>query len=82
MTVGNGERYHKARHRHNQLACLLHESYYCNHRLAPDFRDQTAGLAAWLLHILFMDTPFPTQLWFLLRGFPQKGPTHLCGVSP
>jgi len=32
---------------------LLHESCDCNYRLAPDFRDQTAGLAAWLLDILF-----------------------------
>jgi hypothetical protein len=38
-----------------RLAYLLHESCYCNHRLAPDFRDQTAGLTAWLLDILFKD---------------------------
>jgi len=31
----------------------LHESCDCNHRLAQDFCDQTAGLAAWLLDILF-----------------------------
>ena len=38
-----------------RLAYLLHESCYCNHRLAPDFRDQTAGPAARLLDILFKD---------------------------
>ena len=38
-----------------RLAYLLQESCYGNHRLAPDFSDQTAGPAAWLLDILFKD---------------------------
>ena len=50
-----------------RLAYLLQESCYGNHRLAPDFSDQTAGPAAWLLDILFKDvsladsTPGPTS---------------------
>ena len=38
-----------------RLAYLLQECCYGNHRLAPDFSDQTAGPAAWLLDILFKD---------------------------
>jgi hypothetical protein len=40
-----------------KLAYLLHESCYCNHRLAPDFRDKPAGLGAWLLDVLFKEPP-------------------------
>jgi hypothetical protein len=58
---------------------LLHESCYCNHRLAPDLSDQHS---AWLFDILCKDAPLPTRPCFVLRGFPQKGPAHLLGVSP
>ena len=56
---GNRGRYHKPRHRHNQtsVSASCHESRYTNHRSAPDFRDETAGPAAWLLDILFKDAP-------------------------
>jgi hypothetical protein len=65
-----------------RLAYLLHENGYCNHRLAQDFHNQTAGFAVWLLDILFRDAPLPTQPWFVLRGLLQKGPAHLLGVFP
>jgi hypothetical protein len=65
-----------------RLAYLLHESCCRNHRLAPDFRDQTAGPAAWLLDILFKDASLAFSTLVLLRGLPQKGPAHLLGVSP
>jgi len=65
-----------------RLAYLPQESCYGNHRLAPDFSDQTAGPAAWLLDILFKDAPLAYSTLGPTSWLPQKGPAYLLGVSP
>ncbi len=65
-----------------RLAYLLQESCYGNHRLAPDFSDQTAGLVLGLLDILFKDAPFVYSTLAPASRVPTVGPAHLLGASP
>ena len=63
------------------LACLFHESGYCNHRLAPDSRDQTAGLAAWFARIQFRVPPCPFNPGSCFVG-PRRKDQPICLESP
>ena len=80
MRNGNRQRYHKARHWHNQLASLLRESCYCNLPCSPRSLRLDGRTCAWLLDILHRNPSMPAQLWFWFRE-PHRKHQLICPES-